>query len=85
MTMGRFAVASAALGLVLLAGSCGRPELDPEPTTPVTDDLEVLLSQMIGSFSSAEQAADDEDYFDIRLEMVPIWPDRQDGYWLYVE
>jgi hypothetical protein len=41
---------------------------------------------MTGSFSSADQhAADPENYYDIRLHMVPIWRDRTDGPWLYVE
>jgi hypothetical protein len=40
---------------------------------------------MAGSFSSQEQADADTNYFDIRLEMKPIWPERKDGYWLYVE
>jgi hypothetical protein len=40
---------------------------------------------MTGSFSSQEQATLDSAFFDIRLEMVPIWPQREDGYWLYVE
>ena len=34
---------------------------------------------------SAAQAAEDPDFYDIRLEMVRIWPDRTDGIWLYVE
>jgi hypothetical protein len=48
-------------------------------------DLEILVKLMTGSFSSREQADADTGYFDIRLEMVPIWRDRTDGYWLYVE
>lgn len=48
-------------------------------------DLEKLVSYMIGSFSSQEQAAEDESYFHIRLVMAPIWTDRKDGHWLYVE
>lgn len=47
--------------------------------------LETLLDWMTGSFSSGPQAADDADYLDIRLTMVPIWTDRVDGPWLYVE
>lgn len=48
--------------------------------------LDQLISYMLGSFSSADQAkADPENYRDIRLEVVRIWPDRQDGIWLYVE
>jgi CpeT protein len=50
------------------------------------DGLDTLLKFMTGSFSSQEQSqADPENYFDIRLEMVPIWTDRTDGRWLYVE
>jgi len=41
---------------------------------------------MTGTFSSAKQhAAREKDYFDIRLVMVPIWTERDDGPWLYVE
>jgi hypothetical protein len=40
---------------------------------------------MCGSFSSEQQALTDSSYFDIRLEMVPIWNEREDGAWLYVE
>jgi len=49
------------------------------------DDLKTLVSWMSGSFSSREQSEADTTYFDIRLEMVPIWTDREDGYWFYVE
>jgi glycosidase len=49
------------------------------------EDLGQLVSLMTGSFSSQEQAGQDTTYFDIRLEMVPIWRERTDGYWLYVE
>lgn len=49
-------------------------------------DLEDLVQFMTGSFSSAAQAeVDPDNFWDIRLEMVPIWPDRSDGFWLYVE
>jgi hypothetical protein len=49
------------------------------------DDLEQLVEWMAGSFSTAAQAADDPAFLDIRLHMVPIWTDRTDGHWLYVE
>ncbi len=49
------------------------------------DHRDHLASWMQGSFSSAEQAASDEDFFDIRLEMVEIWRQRDDGPWLYIE
>ena len=54
-------------------------------TAPEVDELAIVAEMMTGSFSSEAQAAEDESYFDIRLEMVPIWTDRTDGPWLYVE
>lgn len=48
-------------------------------------DLDVLASQMTGSFSSEAQALADEDFFHIQLHMKRIWPGREDGVWLYVE
>jgi hypothetical protein len=47
--------------------------------------MEQLAQWMSGSFSSAAQAAEDSAYYDIRLEMAPIWTDRDDAVWLYVE
>ena len=49
------------------------------------EDLDTLAAWMTGSFSSERQAKADSSFFDIRLEMVPIWTDREDGPWLYVE
>ena len=40
---------------------------------------------MAGKYNSAEQAKKDTDYFNISLVMQPIWADRTDGKWLYVE
>jgi hypothetical protein len=40
---------------------------------------------MTGSFSSQEQAQADTNFKDIRLEMVQIWQNHGDGFWLYVE
>jgi len=48
-------------------------------------DLDRLVTYMTGEFSSEEQAKTDSLIFHIRLWMAPIWEDRQDGYWLYVE
>lgn len=48
-------------------------------------DMVMLKAFMSGSFSSETQAKADSDYYDIRLHMVPIWKERQDGFWLYVE
>ncbi|MCU0612644.1 MAG: chromophore lyase CpcT/CpeT [Candidatus Eisenbacteria bacterium] len=48
-------------------------------------DLRTLATWMCGSFSSGAQAREDAEYLDIKLNMVRIWPARDDGYWLYVE
>ena len=40
---------------------------------------------LTGSFSSLNQAQDDPEYYEIELHMVPIWTDRTDGPWMYVE
>lgn len=49
------------------------------------NDFAVLTAWMTGSFSTAAQAASDDRFFAIQLEMAHIWPTRTDGYWLYVE
>ena len=63
---------------------------DPAPARTVSlrkrrDNLDVLLRLMTGSFSNQAQAEADTTYSDIRLDMLPIWKTRSDGYWLYVE
>lgn len=47
--------------------------------------LELLVVAMEGSYTSAEQAKADTNYFEIELEMKRIWGKRKDGAWLYVE
>lgn len=49
--------------------------------------LDRLESVMTGHFTSAQQAAEDEAYFDVTLHMVPIWPEHSTDTvrWLYVE
>lgn len=64
------------LGLVLLMAA---------PAAAEDMNVATLAEWMTGSFSSAAQAEDDSNYFDIRLEMVPVWTDRDDAHWLYVE
>ncbi len=40
---------------------------------------------MFGSFSSEAQSKSDTSYFNIHLRMVPIWTNRNDAVWLYIE
>lgn len=73
----------AVLGLALLPASCVAPASE---VAAQEAEIRQLTTWMTGSFSSAAQALEaPEDYFDIRLFMVPIWEDRTDGPWLYIE
>ena len=49
------------------------------------NNLEKLSEWMTGSFDSEEQSKLDTNFYNIHLEMVRIWPERNDGIWLYVE
>jgi len=51
----------------------------------MSDDFNLLIDWMTGEFSSAEQAAQDTNYYDISLKMTRIWPEKKRGAWLYVE
>lgn len=48
-------------------------------------ELEQFTSLMVGTFTSELQAKTDTNYFNISLVMTPIWTNRTDGKWLYVE
>ncbi len=66
-------------GATMLSCIARREAVSPEA------DIDRLVGWMTGSYSSRHQAETDSSYIDIRLEMVQIWPDRDDGHWLYVE
>ncbi len=59
--------------------------LSNPPAPAAAQGLDTLAAWMTGSFSSEWQAAADTNYYDIRLETVRVWPERTDGYWLYIE
>jgi prolyl oligopeptidase len=48
-------------------------------------DLDLLVSWMQGTYNSYEQSLADTNYLNITLDMRPIWQERTDGKWLYVE
>lgn len=71
-------LAAAVAGVRILAlAAAGRAQGQDAPS--------VAVSCMTGSFSSAEPAPADTNYLDIRLEIAPMWTDRADGEWPYVE
>jgi hypothetical protein len=49
------------------------------------DNIEQLRNYMTGTFNSEEQSIQDTNYFNIHLNMVPIWENNADTVWLYVE
>ena len=63
------------LGLLLLTGRAVA-----EPTL-----LERLITGMTGNYSNTDQARGDQNFHDVALHIVRIWPDRTDGPWLYLE
>lgn len=54
-------------------------------TTVDRSRLDQLIAWMGGSFDSSAQAEEDQQYYNISLHMYPVWTDRLDGPWLYVE
>jgi len=81
--MNRHATTTAIIILIMsLALACASSQKDkPSPPT----HLERLVSYMTGSFSSQAQSETDSNFYDIRLEMVPVWRERSDAHWFYVE
>lgn len=67
--------------LTLLAGLL----LPPVRALAEPSALEHLTVFLTGSFSSADQARGDQNFRAATLHVVPIWPDRTDGPWLYLE
>ncbi len=74
-------IVAAFFGLLLVVSVASVSAVDREEV----DDLRRLAAWLTGSFTSTAQAEADSNFFDIRLEMVPIWTDRNDGLWMYVE
>lgn len=70
-------VAAVAAGL----GGCQAPG----PTIASKNPTDAVATLLIGDFSSAEQAQSDQDFREIDLHVVRVWPSRVDGPWLYIE
>ena len=78
--MKRFIGYTFLVGLVLMmVWSCKDIPLEEDT------ELQTLKTWMVGSFTSLEQSEVDTNFFNIHLEMVPIWEDQTDAIYLYVE
>lgn len=77
------AVASglAALAAAAVLGGCSAARTEPA----ARPNVERVAALLTGVFSSAEQARVEPAYFEVRLVVHPIWSERSDGPWLYVE
>lgn len=72
----------AVLCLLALIGCHATPKASP----PAAAHVDTVSELLVGTFDSRDQAArDPENYYEIRLVTIPIWPERTDGRWLYVE
>ncbi|MFG0246367.1 MAG: chromophore lyase CpcT/CpeT [Phycisphaerales bacterium JB052] len=67
---------------VLMLGGCANTQSTRGDAVP---SVKQLKRHLTGSFSSKAQATQDPEYYEIVLHMIPIWEDRWDGPWLYVE
>ena len=81
----RTLITTSALSAVLLIGCSYTPKGCPTYTPNQGFKLLQLQNHLTGSFSSAAQATEETEFFEIVLHMTPIWEDRADGPWLYVE
>jgi hypothetical protein len=95
MNLTSFSTRGLALGLSLLAlAACGQAPASTARAAGTASaqaivgraKLERLAAMMIGVYDSKDQAqADPENYRDVTLHMVRVWPERKDGPWLYIE
>jgi CpeT/CpcT family (DUF1001) len=82
----RSACMSAAALCVCLAGLGGCASVAQTSSRSAGNDPVAEVARwMAGYYDSRDQAAADAGYYPISLAMVPIWPERRDARWLYVE
>jgi CpeT protein len=68
---------------VLFLAACS--SVKKSTVTKTDNELNQLEQLLSGSFSSELQSKEDTSYFNISLVMLPIWTNRTDGKWMYVE
>lgn len=83
----RFLLAVAGLALAACASAPTAPTPAPAPAQAVARDAEPLARLLEGAWSSAEQAARDADYQDIKTVNVRIWAGdpEHSGAWFHTE
>lgn len=57
-----------------------------QPEQSTSDSaLQLLAEWLTGEMDSSAQANSDQDYYAINLAASAIWPEREDGIWIYLE
>lgn len=80
--MKNFAILLSIIVCLIFHSSCASKKSMNDSINP---DVKRAYKFMSGSFSSEDQSLRDSSYFDISLEMHPIWKNDNQGLWLYVE
>lgn len=57
----------------------------PAKKAKSTDYSSALATSMTGTFTNEKQVKKDTSFFNIVLQMYPIWQDRKGENWLYIE
>ena len=70
---------------MLAAGICWQCAAPRYNEMAAANDLQQLVTYMVGDFSSQAQSQRDTDFFDIKLHIRPIWTSDKANQWLYVE
>ncbi len=78
---GRLPGLCAALLTLGLISACATRTSNPG----VDRELDTLVGFQTGLFTSAPQAARDENYQVVEFRAARVWPARVDGYWIYSE
>lgn len=73
------------LALVAIVGAASLGASRNRGAKKEAEALAKLAASMTGSFSSRAHAEADPEFRAVRLTMTPIWAERTDGPWLYVE
>lgn len=88
MTLG-MTLSTLVLFVVSVTG-CGsaerrNPGVAPSANLGQQEQVQRLARYLTGTFSNEDQATEDDEYLSVNLVVQPIWRERIDGPWLYVE
>ena len=78
-------VAAMAISVCVQGSGCAGPQSRARDRGAVGAAPKTVATILTGTFTSERQADEDPSYYPISLRHVPIWTDRNDGPWLYVE